>query len=232
MKKALFFFAISFAMYITLYSQEIDLQHQPWKASWISVPNTSPTNYGVFIFRKKVNLHSKPENYLVHVSADNRYKLFVNSQLISFGPTRGDIAHWNYETIDLAHYLKVGENTVAALVWNEGEQKPEAQISYKTGFLMQGVNFKDSIWNTDNTWKCIQDTAYRPINVQMNAYYVTGPGEAINLNHSIKGWQKNDFNDTNWQFAIAISGAYPKNILMMLYWISLRKINIICNIKL
>jgi hypothetical protein len=89
-------------------------------------------------YSEKTSLPEKPGKFLVHVSADNRYKLFVNEQFISFGPTRGDIAHWNYETIDIAPYLKAGDNTVAALVWNEGEHKPEAQISYKTGFLMQG----------------------------------------------------------------------------------------------
>jgi hypothetical protein len=215
MKKVGIFIAICIAMNSFVTAQEIDLLHQPWKASWVAVPYTSATDFGVYLFRKKMSLPVKPEKYLVHVSADNRYKLFVNEQLISFGPTRGDIAHWNYETIDLANYLKAGENTVAALVWNEGEQKPEAQISYKTGFLMQGVNLKDSLWNTDNTWKCLQDTSYRPFNVQMNAYYVTGPGELINFNKSIKGWQRNDFNDDSWKKAIAFSSAYPKNILLM-----------------
>ncbi len=215
MKKVFFLIITCLAIVSSAISQETDLLHQPWKASWIAVPNTSPNDFGVYIFRKKVSLPAKPEKYLVHVSADNRYKLFVNEQLISFGPTRGDITHWNYETIDLAHFLKAGENTIAALVWNEGEQKPEAQISYKTGFIMQGVNYNDSLWNSDSTWKCVQDTSYRPLNVQMNTYYVTGPGENINFNHSINGWQKNNFIDTSWKKALAISGAYPKNILLM-----------------
>ena len=215
MKKVCFLFITCLAIVSSVISQETDLLHQPWKASWIAVPNTSPNDFGVYIFRKKVSLLAKPEKYLVHVSADNRYKLFVNEQLISFGPTRGDITHWNYETIDLADFLKAGENTIAALVWNEGEQKPEAQISYRTGFIMQGVNYNDSLWNSDSTWKCVQDTSYRPLNVQMNTYYVTGPGENINFNHSINGWQKNNFIDTSWKKALAISGAYPKNILLM-----------------
>jgi hypothetical protein len=215
MKKIIALITICFVMGSSLRAQEIDLLHQPWKASWIAVPNSSANDYGVYVFRKKVSLNNQPEKFLVHVSADNRYKLFVNEQMVSIGPARGDITHWNYETIDLAKYLRSGENTVAALVWNEGEQKPEAQISYRTGFLMQGANFKDSIWNTDSTWKCLQDTAYKALQVSMNTYYVTGPGEQINLTNSLKGWQKNDFNDAGWKKAVAISGAYPKNILMM-----------------
>jgi len=41
----------------------------------------------------------------VHLSADNRYKLYVNSVLVSCGPARGDLYYWNYETVDLAPYL-------------------------------------------------------------------------------------------------------------------------------
>ena len=215
MKKIFCFLAIFIALNGIVRSQELDLKHQPWKAAWVAVPNTSQSDFGVYLFRKKMSLPTKPEKYLVHVSADNRYKLFVNQQLISFGPTRGDIAHWNYETVDLAPYLKKGDNIIAALVWNEGEQKPEAQISYRTGFLMQGASYKDSLWNTDSSWKCIQDTSYRALNVQMNTYYVTGPGELINYNHRLSGWQAADFVDSSWKKAKAISGAYPKNILLM-----------------
>ncbi|MEJ0033874.1 MAG: hypothetical protein WDO15_27660 [Bacteroidota bacterium] len=60
----------------------------------------------------------------MHVSADNRYKLFVNGTLVSLGPARGDLTNWNYETVDIAQYLVVGKNAIAALVWNEGSARP------------------------------------------------------------------------------------------------------------
>ena len=49
------------------------LQKQ-WKASWIAVPDEAPDGYGVYLFRKTIELPSKPKTYAVHVSADNRYK--------------------------------------------------------------------------------------------------------------------------------------------------------------
>ena len=49
-----------------------------WDARWISVPGEPLNAYGVYVFRKTLNLPSKPERYVVHVSADNRYKLYVN----------------------------------------------------------------------------------------------------------------------------------------------------------
>ena len=41
-----------------------------WKARWISYPNV----YGVYHFRKSFDLEVVPSRFIVHVSADNRYK--------------------------------------------------------------------------------------------------------------------------------------------------------------
>src|SRR6185503_7143006 len=77
-----------------------------WDASWIAAPGDDGREYGVYDFRKSIELTAKPDSFIIHVSADNRYKLFVNGRLVSLGPTRGDIYHWNYETVDLASNLK------------------------------------------------------------------------------------------------------------------------------
>src|ERR1019366_4236916 len=51
-----------------------------WTASWIAVPHAPRAEYGVYHFRKTFELPARPERFLVHVSADNRYQLFVNGQ--------------------------------------------------------------------------------------------------------------------------------------------------------
>ena len=86
-----------------------DLTSQPWPAKWISVPGSPELDYGVYYFRKNVDLAAVPARYLVHVTGDNRYKLYVNEKLVSMGPAKGDALHWNYETVDLAPYLNGGQ---------------------------------------------------------------------------------------------------------------------------
>ena len=86
------------------------LQKQ-WQAAWITVPETKANGYGVYLFRKNLSLASKPSSYIIHVSADNRYKLFINERLVSLGPARGDLNHWNLETIDIAPYLQSGKKS-------------------------------------------------------------------------------------------------------------------------
>jgi alpha-L-rhamnosidase len=128
-----------------------DLLSKQWKAQWIAVPNEPNNGYGVYHFRKSIELPTRPAKFVIHVSADNRYKLYVNEKLVSMGPARGDTYYWNYETIDIAPYLEAGKNTVAALVWNDGDTRPEAQISERTAFILQGDTQKEEILNTNNT---------------------------------------------------------------------------------
>ena len=122
---------ICFLIALNSYAQPIvsSILQKQWPASWIAVPGEGANGYGVYLFRKTIELPNTPASFVVHVSADNRYKLFVNGNLVSLGPARGDLTHWNYETVDIASSLQQGKNIIAAKVWNEGEWRPEAQIT-------------------------------------------------------------------------------------------------------
>ena len=104
-------FSLSSQISLKGYNQEkIDpsLFEGRWKARWISYPGEAPNVYGVYHFRKSFDLEVVPSRFIVHVSADNRYKLYVNGKLVSLGPARGDIYNWSFETVDLAPYLRKG----------------------------------------------------------------------------------------------------------------------------
>ena len=79
-----------------------ELLTKQWSAKWIAVPGASPFEYGVYHFRRSFDLPQKPSTFVVHVTADNRYQLFVNGERVVAGPARGDLSHWQYETVDLA----------------------------------------------------------------------------------------------------------------------------------
>ncbi len=106
-----------------------------WNASWIALSADPREDIGVFGFRCRLVLDETPAELKVRVSADQRYKLYVNGDMVCFGPQRGDETHWFYETIDLPPFLQVGENWIAALVWNFGRWAPMAQHTVRTGFV-------------------------------------------------------------------------------------------------
>ncbi len=191
------------------------LLHQPWTANWIKVPQTSDLGYGVYHFRKNIQLDAVPERFLVHLSADNRYKLYVNGQLVSLGPARGDRYYWNYESVDLSSWLHEGSNTLAAIVWNESTYRPQAQITLQTGFIMQGDGEDERIVDTNESWKCLQNQSYRPLpGIGYSGYYVSGPGELVDMNKFPVNWNTEDFDDSHWVNAANVFGwrpnGYPK----------------------
>lgn len=176
-------------------------QSKPWDASWVSVPGAGETSPGLYLFRKVLSLGDLPEKFEVYVSADNRYKLYVNEKLVSLGPAWGDIQHWNYETVDLAPFLKSGENIIAAKVWNEGEQKAVAQFSYRTGLIVQGTIEETKVINTNESWLCTRDLSYAPIRQSVRGYYAAGAGEKIDMNLQVRGYEKLTFDDSGWTAA-------------------------------
>ena len=64
------------------WAQEGDPARRAWSARWIRVPEAPPKEYGVYHFRRTFQLAAKPQRFVVHASADNRYQLFVNGRRV------------------------------------------------------------------------------------------------------------------------------------------------------
>ena len=133
-----------------------NILNQRWQAGWIAHPTASSKEYGVFHFRKSFHLSQKPEQFVIHVSADNRYRLFVNGQSVCYGPARGDLSHWRFETVDVAEHLQTGENVLAAVVWNFAKYVPWAQMTHQTAFIVQGNSDREAMASTNHEWKIMR----------------------------------------------------------------------------
>jgi hypothetical protein len=210
MLQKIFFYILFLFSFFSSYSQEkidSDLYKSTWSATWIAPANTPLNEYGVYLFRKSINLNTKPKAFVIHISADNRYTLFVNGAYAGIGPQRSDLGHWRYETLDISSYLKAGNNTIAVQVWNQGPHLAWAQMTKQTGLLVQGNNAFSSIINTNSSWRVSQDSSYKPI---INKHHtVVGPNDHFNAAIHLWGWEKPQFNDSSWQNAIISEKAIP-----------------------
>ena len=183
---------------------ESTLMTNHWTAQWISVPNVPMNEFGIYHFRKIFTLADKPtESFIINISADNRYKLYINNKFVSLGPSKGDVYNWNFSTIDISPYLKKGKNIVAAVVWNYAERAGSAQMSgNKTGFILQGNTKKERIIDTNDSWLCSKDLAYSIWSKgKARGYCEVGPCENFNSNLYPWGWKSLDFDDSNWKKA-------------------------------
>ncbi|KAA2240495.1 Bacterial alpha-L-rhamnosidase [Chitinophaga agrisoli] len=209
-------------LFLSFLSMQVSAQDLPvnpsllkdhWKASWVSAPGAAQREYGVYHFRKALTLAAKPGRYIVHVSADNRYRLFVNGHPVCSGPARGDLYNWNFETVDLAPYLQAGANTLAALVWNMGVYAPVAQVTNQTGFVLQGDTENEKAANTDKTWKVFSDKAYTPCSIdngqRLHTYMVTGPGDHVKAADYPWNWEQPAYDDSSWPAAVHVTSPSP-----------------------
>ena len=172
------------------------------------MPGAPGTEYGVYRFRRVLELAAQPERFVIHVSGDNRYQLFLNGHRVAWGPARGDWFHWRYETVDVAAHLEIGKNVFAAVVWNFGEMAPEAQMTLESGFVLDGDTEAESGVNTGPGWKCERDESYEPVPVSdLRAYYVVGPGDRVDGARHPWGWEGKEFDDSRWAAAAVLSPA-------------------------
>ena len=171
-------------------------------AQWIGPDSGS--GVGVFYFRKELRIEVKPDSFIINVSADNRYRLFVNGNSVLWGPAVGDMNNWNYETLDIAPYLTIGKNVLAAQVWNLGNLAGARQISHQTAFILQGESAKEHIANTDASWLVIKDDGYFsiPINREIaGGGYIAGATDSIDGRLHPWGWENLTFDDSHWTAA-------------------------------
>lgn len=104
-----------------------------WPARWIHLPgDPQPPWVAGFICIAEV-----PESGWsgqLHVSADERFELYLNGQRILSGPERGGPVFTAFETFDIE--LPPGRHVLAAKVWALGKLAPWAQISVKPGLIV------------------------------------------------------------------------------------------------
>lgn len=185
-----------------------ELLSKKWTALWVTHPGAAQRAYGVYHFRKKVKLSARPSSYIIHVSADNRYRFFVNGKPVCFGPARGDLYNWYFETIDIAPFLKAGDNVLAALVWNMGEYAPVAQVSNQTGLVVQGNGPAEQAVNTNTSWLVTVNKAYKPCSTNnsevLKTYFVVGPGDELDAKLYPWGWEQANYDDSKWQHAVKV----------------------------
>lgn len=203
------------------YSQTSDTLrvNTPWNAQWIGQNGLFDFGdyYGVYCFHKTVTLTGKPSSFYIHVSADNHYKLFINGTLVSVGPARGNTLNWYYDTINIAKYLTAGKNSVAALVWDEADFRPNWQITVREGFIIQGNSTAEEVMNTNNTWKCLQDKSITTV----YGYFLAVCGENVDMTKSVTpAWNQAGFDDSSWPGAANLSpgqlkGSYQSSSYML-----------------
>ena len=105
--------------------QKISVEEKTdWTAKWIWDKETLTEKNVWTCLSKKVKVDEIPSELIANISADSKYWLYINGENVVFEGSvkRGD-GFGYYDSVDVAPYLKVGENSICALVWFWGSEK-------------------------------------------------------------------------------------------------------------
>ncbi|HTM80125.1 alpha-L-rhamnosidase C-terminal domain-containing protein [Asticcacaulis sp.] len=173
-------------------------------ADWITSPASSAAPV-VLHFRKALTFDKTPAHLWVDVSADNRFLLYVNGRRAASGPATSDLAHWRYARIDIAPFLKPGQNTLSATVWDfvipnqddlSKQTGPLSQQSAGAGFYLKTEDDAFAGLNSGPDWQVALDKRRYadPSMARINTpnwvgYYVAGAPETIDARQAVSGWE-------------------------------------------
>ena len=188
-----------------------------WTAKWIW-DNKSITEENVWMcFQKTVKLNEIPKEIVAHISADSKYWLYINGETVVFEGSvkRGpDENSGYYDSVDIASYLKKGENTICALVWFwNNETSYSYSSSGQGGFIFEAIN--DSVTITsDKSWKVKRNTAYvdsalYPPNYRLPEYSIY-----FDARKDMGDWTSESYDYSLWEnaeeYAVGGEGVYGK----------------------
>jgi alpha-L-rhamnosidase len=189
-----------------------------WHAQWITSANAPQRDSIVLHFRKIFELSEVPKHFPVRVSADNRFILSLNRRELGRGPALSDLAHWKYETYDLAPLLHQGRNELNATVWNFGALSQLAQISDRIAFVLASEKDAQRLIDTDATWEVEEDKGVqalpKPSDIE-SFYYVAEPVERIDA--ALFDWSWNDSaadSRGKWKKAASIGNAIERGAIL------------------
>jgi hypothetical protein len=166
-------------------------------------------------FRRTFDLAATPRQALAHVSADGRYRLFVNGVYVGRGPARCDPLWQYYDSYDIAPHLRAGRNVVAVLVHSYGQdvswyQLPRLEWSRIFGcgglFFQCEVALPDGskvALHSDESWRHTLAGAWE------RDLPGGGPGfpEVFDARREPLGWREPTFDDAGWRPAVVLRHA-------------------------
>ena len=188
-----------------------------WKAKWIwDKENLTEKNVWMCL-NKKVELEKVPEELIAHISADSKYWLYINGETVVFegsvkrGPAKNS---GYYDSIDIAPYLKKGENSICALAWYwDTETSYSYSGSGQGGFIFEAIGEGVKIIS-DKTWKVKRNPAYVDSALYPPNYRIPEYSIYFDAREDMGDWLNADFDVSSWEnateYTVGGEGAYGK----------------------
>ena len=178
-----------------------------WLSDWTQEDDADAR---IVCFRKRFSADgmSADQKRLIRISADSRYKIFVNGCFVQEGPQKAlCLTEWFLDELDISPWLVAGENVIAVEVLRYAAERPgitmnRSLLRTTTPFLFVQDNCADAekSLSAKNGWRAKRNRGIRiigetgtvgpaPIHVQ----------EDVTADCDFAGWKQAGFHDKAWE---------------------------------
>jgi len=202
------------------YNPILAQENRYWKAKWIwdvPQPEANAASQQILVyFRKTFQITEgiKQPKLKLDITADSRYRLFINGQSVSVGPCKVTPQVQYYDTIDVSEYLKEGTNVLAVQVLRFPSIEPyeygiggptSVWRSQSAGLFVEGSlqDHEGKILeklHSDESWRAFRHAGYRPVSSSLIMWM--GGVEEVDGSGAPHEWQAVDYDDSAWTEAV------------------------------
>jgi alpha-L-rhamnosidase len=208
------------------------LEPSDWKAKWIGAPPKKVLGIKKYLPRRKYDpsplirksfiLEGVIKEAYVHTTALGEYELFINGKRVSDHILAPEWTDYNkrvqYQTYNVCEYLQKGKNVISATLgdgWYRGNLGPFGLLHYHYGvnrrFIFQLIVKKDDGTSleviSDASWKIFENGP-----IQKSDHF---KGEIYNVKKEKKGWDKPEFDDSEWSYVQVDNTIKPNLVAQM-----------------
>ena len=151
------------------------------------------------LFRRAFSLDTLPSEAILHITADDYYKLYVNGVFVTQGPAPGYEFHYYYNSVDISAYLRPGKNVIAVHTYYQGLiNRVWVSADLRHMLTCQLDCDGKTVLVSDETWKTAEHTGY-PTGKTFG--YETQYAENYDSRSPEDGFPRPDFDDGAWDYA-------------------------------
>ncbi len=184
-------------------------RQKKWNAEWIWVkdaPNPSKNTYALF---RKEFITNKNQQCRLNITADSRYKVFIDGKPVGWGPPQSQPYYHYYDQYEVD--LTEGEHCLAVIVYTVG--------TYYGGLFMELTGEDDKcIIASGKDWQSIIAKAWQQDTFCFKMNSLTPYQEIFDSTMFPDNWDKAGGIDDHWPESVILRGHYSFEFNDDSYW--------------
>lgn len=170
----------------------------PNQAAWIGSDHPFDLQEAYLCFRRTWPLERRPGRGKLLISADSRYKLWVNGAVVARGPARGYPHAQCVDRLDITASLREGTNTFAVQVYQPGFSHFAYVHRAAAGLLAALTCDGQPVLATDQRWRTRRDPSFAPLVPRISIYGSGVEERDLRLDDD---WTDPSYDDSAWAAA-------------------------------